>query len=169
MDYPIYHFMASWSPPVEMATSKDQTQLQRSTSERNELYFNGLAAAAPLRPRLGRSTLRFSPYGKSLTEERNILVGGPVTEERSSSRVLESESFRRTGSLEEKTLACVGSWQVERGGAKANANEESGRGTGLMLETLKSYRRRKEEVKMSSNDEAMEVFSQDLKSLELSN
>ena len=164
MDYPIYHLMASWSPPVEMSTSKDQTQLQRSTSERNELYFNGLAAAAPLRPRLGRSTLRFSPYGKSLTEERNILVGGPVTEERSSSRVLESESFRRTGSLEEKTLACVGSWEVERGGAKANANEESGRGTGL-----KSYRRRKEEVNMSSNDEAMEVFSQDLKSLELSN
>ena len=151
--------MASWTPPVEMATSLDQTQLQRSTSERNvsTMYFNGLVAAtaAPLRPRLGRSILRFSPYGKSLTEERNILV----TEGKSSYRVLESESFRRRGSLEEKTL---GSWQPERAGAKANANEESEKSNGLMLE-CESNRRGAEEVK------AMEVFSKELKSLELSN
>ena len=92
--------------PLKMAislfgNSQNQTQLQRSTSEANQSipYCNGLASAAPLKPRLGRNTLRFSPYGKSLTEERNILAGG--WKKKSSTKVLESESFRSTEKWEE--------------------------------------------------------------------
>ena len=95
------------------------SQNQRSTSDANQSqsYFNGLAAATPLRPRLGRSTLRFSPYGKSLTEERNILVGG--REKKSSSKELESESFRSTENWEEKRITAnkptlVSSARMER-------------------------------------------------------
>ena len=87
--------------PLKMAISlfgnyQNQTQLQRSTSEANQSipYCNGLATAAPLKPRLGRNALRFSPYGKSLTEERNILAGG--WKKKSYTKVLESESFRST-------------------------------------------------------------------------
>lgn len=160
---------------MEMAASEEETQLERSTSETNEstFYFNRL----PLRPRLGRSSLRFSPYGKSLTEERNILVG---MEEK---RVLESES------LGEKSTACaaqldwrlsIGRGQVERevlgscqsgkrGGVKVNAKEvtEKSNGSSSILQKGKSYML-KEEVRRSSVDKAMEVFSKDLKSLELS-
>ena len=92
--------------PLKMAislfgNSQNQTQLQRSTSEANQSKsdFNGLASAAQLKPRLGRNTLRFSPYGKSLTEERNILAGG--WKKKSSTKVLESESFRSTENWEE--------------------------------------------------------------------
>ena len=171
-----------------MVTSQDQTQLQRSTSEANQSKSNitGLAAAAPLRPRLGRGSLRFSPYGKSLAEEKNILVGS--REEKSSSRILESESFRRRGSGEEKRITAdeptlaqlesIGWWvkmsQEERGGRKggqtreecqlSETSNERGKGDYKLKE-----RRLAEELRRIYSDKAMEVFSTDLKALELSN
>ena len=198
--------------PLKIAMSlfgnyENQTQLQRSTSEANQSqsYFNGLAAAAPLRPRLGRSTLRFSPYGKSLTEERNILVGS--REKKSSFKVLESESFRSTESLEERRISAnkptlfssarkerrisigfsVNMSQVEKGDrgkerGEANAKKQM-REEGQMSEETSSdsnvkmvegqhwlkEQRLAEEVRRIYSDKAMEVFSKDLKGLQLFN
>ena len=158
-----------------MATTLGQNQIPESEATLSKPDSKGLAAPTPLKPRLGKGSLRFSPYGKSLEGERNILVG-----ERRVKRffhgILESESLGETVACSEKNDRVKMSSAEERGkegAVKGNQVREVGDRLRQNSDKVEKYllkeQRLSEELNRIFNEKVIEVFSKDLKALEISN